>query len=73
MGGARVITQETFDDVVKENMTEFDMTRGEAVNDAKEQFIHQGVNLANIVISEQGSQIVVEAVLRLFQKVTISK
>ena len=34
----RVITQETFDAVVKENMEEFDMAREEAVNEAKEQF-----------------------------------
>lgn len=34
----RVITQETFDAVVKENMEEFDMDREEAVKEAKEQF-----------------------------------
>lgn len=35
---ARMITQETFDDVVKENMEEFDMPREEAVEEAKKQF-----------------------------------
>ena len=53
----RVITQETFDLVVKENMEEFDMERAEAVRDAKEQFEQQGVSLVNIVVSEQGSQV----------------
>ena len=53
----RVITQETFDLVVTENMEEFDMDRAEAVKDAKEQFEQQGVSLVNIVVSEQGSQV----------------
>ena len=34
----RVINQETFDSVVKENMEEFDMSKEEAVKEAKEQF-----------------------------------
>ena len=53
----RVITQETFDLVVTENMEEFGMERAEAVKDAKEQFEQQGVSLVNIVLSEQGSQV----------------
>ena len=53
----RVITQETFDLVVAENMEEFEMDRAEAVRDAKEQFEQQGVSLVNIVVSEQGSQV----------------
>ena len=53
----RVITQETFDLVVTENMEEFEMDRAEAVKDAKEQFEQQGVSLVNIVVSEQGSQV----------------
>ena len=36
-----MITQQTFDDVVRENMTEFEMSAEEAVNDAKEQFQSQ--------------------------------
>ena len=52
-----MITQETFDLVVKENMEEFDMERAEAVRDAKEQFEQQGVSLVNIVVSELGSQV----------------
>lgn len=38
---AKVITQATFDDVVKENMMEFEMSAEEAVNDAVEQFQSQ--------------------------------
>lgn len=34
----RVISQETFDEVVKENIEEFDMTPEEAVKDAVRQF-----------------------------------
>lgn len=37
----RVISQETFDAVVKENMEEFDMNREEAVKEAVEQFQSQ--------------------------------
>jgi len=63
----KVISQETFDGVVKENMEEFDMEMPEAVADAKEQFEKQGINLSNIVISDKGSQVVVEAVQALFK------
>jgi hypothetical protein len=34
----RVITQGTFDDVVKENMEEFNMSPEEAIKEAVEQF-----------------------------------
>ena len=37
----RVITQDTFDSVVKENMEEFDMGKEEAIKEAKEQFESQ--------------------------------
>jgi len=63
----RVITQETFDEAVRENMEEFSMEFAEAVKEAKEQFESQGVSLANIVVSEKGSQIVVDAVKSLFR------
>ena len=62
----RVITQETFDLVVKENMEEFDMERAEAVRDAREQFEQQGVSLVNIVVSEQGSQVCQHSKLDIF-------
>nr|CAD7409337.1 unnamed protein product [Timema cristinae] len=45
----RVITQETFDDVVKENIEEFDMSPEEALQDAVQQFEAQGVDLDNII------------------------
>ena len=44
----RVITQETFDSVVKENMEEFDMGKEEAIKEAKEQFESQ-VNKLSII------------------------
>lgn len=62
----RVISQDTFDQVVEENMEEFGMERAEAVVEAREQFHSQGVSLANIVTSEGGSQEVVDAVKALF-------
>jgi hypothetical protein len=61
----RVTTQETFDDVVKENMEEFDMEYAEAVREAKEQFEKQGVNLSNIVISEKGVHEILESLEKL--------
>lgn len=38
----RRITQETFDDAVRENMDEFEMDREDALRDAVEQFESQG-------------------------------
>lgn len=46
---AKVISQETFDDVVKENIVEFSMTIDEAKKETIEQFEAQGINLANII------------------------
>lgn len=46
---SRVISQETFDEVVKENIDEFSMIPEEAIEDAIEQFKAQGVDLSNIV------------------------
>ncbi|CAM2109133.1 unnamed protein product [Caretta caretta] len=43
------ITQETFDDVVQENITEFEMDPDEAVKEAVQQFESQGVDLSTIV------------------------
>ena len=53
----KVISQETFDGVVKKNTEEFGMEleMAEAIADAMEQFEKQGINLHNIVISEKGS------------------
>lgn len=55
---AKVITQQTFDDVVRENMAEFEMSAEEAVNDAKEQFqsqVRKG-HRSNKVTGQTGSQ-----------------
>lgn len=46
---AKVISQETFDDVVKENIVEFSMDIDEAKRETVQQFEAQGVNLANII------------------------
>ncbi|XP_005089754.1 armadillo repeat-containing protein 6 [Aplysia californica] len=46
---AKQISQKTFDDVVRENMREFEMEAEEAVQDAIQQFESQGVNLSIIV------------------------
>ncbi|KAM4810173.1 armadillo repeat-containing protein 6 [Rhinophrynus dorsalis] len=43
------VTQETFDAIIQENMTEFEMDPEEALNEAIQQFESQGVDLTNIV------------------------
>lgn len=61
----RVITQETFDCVVKENMEEFDMGKEDAIKEAKDQFETQGVDLSNIVLSIEEDLEIVKAVKTL--------
>ncbi|KAH8401643.1 hypothetical protein KR009_006946 [Drosophila setifemur] len=46
---AKVISQDTFDDVVQENVVEFSMTPSEAKEETIKQFEAQGINLANII------------------------
>lgn len=46
---AKVISQETFDEVVKENVVEFEMNVKEAKEETVKQFEAQGINLANII------------------------
>ncbi|KAL4227854.1 Armadillo repeat-containing protein 6 [Mactra antiquata] len=46
---AKQISQETFDDVVRENVEDFEMTVEDALTDAVQQFESQGVNLAMII------------------------
>lgn len=46
---AKIISQETFDDVVKENIVEFEMDVKEAKEETIKQFAAQGINLANII------------------------
>lgn len=43
------ISQETFDEVVQENIEEFEMELEEATHDAVQQFESQGVDLSNII------------------------
>lgn len=52
MAAPKRITQETFDDAVKENIEEFEMSPEEAVEDAIQQFKSQGVDLSNIITSQ---------------------
>jgi hypothetical protein len=45
---AKKISQETFDDVVRENVEDFEQELAEAIADAMSQFQKQGVDLSNI-------------------------
>ncbi|XP_038627966.1 armadillo repeat-containing protein 6 isoform X2 [Tachyglossus aculeatus] len=70
----RRITQETFDDVVRENITEFEMDPDEALKEAVEQFESQGVDLSNIVkavrkpAADDGAQEPKHAVLQILDE-----
>uniref|UniRef100_A0A1A9W848 Armadillo repeat-containing protein 6 homolog n=1 Tax=Glossina brevipalpis TaxID=37001 RepID=A0A1A9W848_9MUSC len=46
---AKVISQDTFDEVVKENVIEFSMSPNDAKEETIKQFEAQGINLANII------------------------
>jgi len=61
----RVITQETFDSVVKENIKDFDMEKEEAIKEAKEQFESQGVDLSNVVLGLEEDLEIVKALKSL--------
>ncbi|XP_066588316.1 armadillo repeat-containing protein 6 homolog [Prorops nasuta] len=45
----RVISQQTYDEVVNENIEEFGMSAEEAIQDAVKQFEAQGIDLSNII------------------------
>jgi len=63
---SRKISQETFDDVVKENKEDFDMDDKAALEDAINQFNKQGVNLTGIDLSGGvGRQDILDAIKRL--------
>jgi len=71
----KVISQETFDAVVKENMEDLGMDKVEAIKEAKEQFQAQGVDLANIVFSgdnDQKEQEQQHAVLLALEKLRVA-
>lgn len=46
---AKVISQETYDEAIKENIVEFSMSVEESREETVQQFSAQGVNLANII------------------------
>lgn len=67
---AKVITQETFDDVVQENIVDFSMSVAESRVETIQQFEAQGINLSNIIkdlsINEEtGVPLVKEAIAQL--------
>jgi hypothetical protein len=60
---AKKITQETFDEVVQENIDEFELSKDEAIFDAYKQFSSQGVDMTDIDISGGvGRQDVLDAI-----------
>lgn len=64
---AKIIQQETFDAIIKENIVEFSMSLDEARDETISQFEAQGINLANIIkdldINEEtGNTILNEAI-----------
>jgi hypothetical protein len=62
-GPAKKITQETFDEVVQENIDEFELSKDEAIFDAYKQFSSQGVDMTDIDISGGvGRQDVLDAI-----------
>lgn len=74
----RMITQETFDAAVRENMEEFEMDTDEALKDAVEQFESQGVNLNCIIqavppVSSDGKQEPTHEVLKVLNSLCIVK
>lgn len=46
---SKVISQETYDEVIKENIVEFSMSVDESREETIKQFEAQGINLANII------------------------
>lgn len=75
---AKVISQDTYDDVLKENIIEFSMSVEEARKETIEQFEAQGINLGNIIrdltINEEtGKPIMSEAIEHLKNHVEKTK
>lgn len=75
---SKQISQQTFDDVVKENMREFDMNIQEAIDDAVQQFESQEVNLSNIIKDASlyaegaGDSFTIHPVVAAIQKLNIA-
>lgn len=75
---AKIISQETFDDVVKENIVEFAMGAAEAKDETIKQFEAQGINLANIIKDlslneESGQPLLNEAIDSLKEHISGAK
>ncbi|KAG8468251.1 hypothetical protein KFE25_013334 [Diacronema lutheri] len=58
------ISQETFDDAVRENMAELDMEEAEALADAIAQFEAQGIDLSNVLLQPPTAERDAHPVLR---------
>lgn len=57
------ISQETFDEVIRENIEEFEMEKAEAIKEAVAQFRKQGIDLTNIdVTGGEGRQQLIDAI-----------
>eukprot|EP01032_Pedospumella_encystans_P037776 gene37776-42788_t len=68
---ARKISQETFDDVVRENIEEFDLDDKAALEDAINQFKKQDVDLSSIDLSGGiGRQEIIDAIKTLEESST---
>jgi armadillo repeat-containing protein 6 len=69
---AKVITQETFDDVVKENIVEFSMGVEESKEETIKQFEAQGIHLGNIIkdlrLNEETGEPVLKECIEVLQK-----
>lgn len=68
------INQDTFDEVVSENIEEFGMSKDEAILDAWKQFNSQGVDLTDIDLSGGvGKQEMIDAIAAVTPKNTSTK
>lgn len=57
------ITQTTFDEVIRENIEEFELEKDEAIREAVAQFRKQGIDLTNIdVTGGEGRQQLIDAI-----------
>lgn len=66
MASFKRISQETFDDVVRENIEDFDMSPADALQEAISQFKKQGIELSNLDLTGGiGRQEVLDAMNKL--------
>jgi armadillo repeat-containing protein 6 len=67
---AKVISQETYDEVIKENIIEFSMSVEESRVETRKQFLAQKVNLHNLILDltinvESGQPVIKETIAKL--------